>query len=345
MRKRFEYLIILCVAACVGVSGYALGQLLKKDLPYVQEHVPYHYKNIRNMAGSGFQEIKETFEIGTRVTNAAYGVLRQSISFDIKLIPQQVTGTAILSSYETAQQMKPGMRVVLFTENNKVLSEPAIISSVDLSMKKSTLHLAMPPQVQENKEHPVRGEVALFEASNIKMLPLSARVLSDEGKYFVWRARAQGDHYIAERVPAYSGLNNDQLFEAGHQIGLDDAILMNPSSGLKDGDVIEQIAWRHFDVPVRTSDDMMAHSVFDQGVENTRRILLQIKADKEEILGATCAFEVDPMVFLTDNPPPKPLIIPKPAPPTPPKASCTSCSAAKPVGDPPIIAPAATITP
>lgn len=336
MHKRFEYLIILGVAVCVGVSGYTLGQLLKKDMPYVQEYIPYYYKNIQTMAGSAFQGVKETFEIGTRVTNPEYGVLRQTVSFDIKTMSHHVTTTASLPSFETAQQIKSGMRVVLFTEDNKVLSEPAIISGVDLGMKKSTLHLTMPPLVQQNKEHPVRGELALFEASNIKMLPLSARLTSDTGEYFVWRARAQDHHYIAERVPASSGLKNDEMFEVGHQIGLDDAIIINPSSGLQEGDIISQIAWRHFDVPARTSDDMMAHSVFDKGVENTRRILLQIKADKEQILGATCAFEVDPMVFLTDNPPPKPVIIPKPAPPTPPKASCTSCSAAKPADNPAI---------
>lgn len=333
MRRVLRITLLLLSAALVGLIGYGAGRAIKGDSTYLKQSFIYHYKNTLSEIKTAAHTVSEWLEPGTRVTRVSYGVFRDTISIPLALTKDNIVTTGSIPLHLT-EKIQPGAEVILYDRKNSVYREPAIVSAIDSGSDTANVSFVMPAALNTTKNKKWRAEIAILEADNIKRLPASALVTSENEGDFVWIARADGNHYIAKRQPVSVGLKNTKVFEADHNITPDDLILMNPDKGLKEGQIITRLAERSFPADTKNTHEILAQAAFNEDVQKVRVALFQIKANADKAQGTSCDLPIDPLSYLTDNPPPPPQVVGDPNAYPKPKGcgTCGTTPAAAPAG-------------
>lgn len=291
----------------VGGVGYTAGRLIHGDLPYLKEYIPYQYKNAKAAGRVLWHDVTQALEPGMRVTKISYGVFRDTVDVNLTIPPDDMVAYGMADT-DRVKDVPPGTEVILYDRHDNLFPKAGVISRVEDKDDKATVYVVLPDGFPADKNKGWRAEVAVTEADTVKRLPVSALVSTPEGDNFVWLVWREGDHYILTRQSVSVGLRSQDIFEPDSSITADHWIVMNPGKNLKDGQIVTRIARRGFDVDTMNTHEILAKATFDIEIMAVRTALFQIKANKERATGKICSAEIDPLLTLTSNPPPRPRV-------------------------------------
>jgi hypothetical protein len=308
MRRILKITVLLFTAALVGGVGYGAGRAIKGDSTYLKQSFVYHYKNAVADIKATAHTISEWVEPGTRVTRVSYGVFRDTVSIPLEVRDDDIIAQGRVAP-DVAEKIQTGTEVVLYDGKNVPFREPAILSAIEKGKDEAVLSFVLPNSIGTTGKTKWRAEMTWAEADNIKRLPVSALVTSEDGEHAVWIAQPQGEHYIATLKPVSVGLKSNTIFEADHTLSTEDLILLKPGKNLKEGQKISRVAKRTFPADTQNTHEILAQAAFNEDVQKVRVALFQIKANADKAQGTSCDLPIDPLAYLTDNPPPPPQVV------------------------------------